>query len=58
MDDLFLARMGSMQFQCQPQLVGPLSDAGYTIFKYVQVELTADEINRIRKQEEQVEAHQ
>lgn len=50
MDDLYLARKGNMQMQCQPELVKPLSDAGYTIFKYVTVEMTAEEINKVAKE--------
>lgn len=50
MDDLYLARMGNTQFECQPQMVGPLSTAGYEIYRFVEVKMTKQEIEKVAKE--------
>lgn len=57
MDDLFLARKGNLQLQCQPEMVKALSDAGYKLYRYITVEMTSEEIESIAKEHE-VEAYQ
>lgn len=57
MDDLYLARMGNAQFQCQPEMVGPLHQAGYSIYRYVEKELTAQEIAAIVRHQEELYAN-